>query len=276
MCLYKAFRHHIDPFLGVGPFNGFAIYTVLMYLCLASQLIFGVLVARRARKVRTGELRVPEGVQMSREEHCEALISKHKQLILMGVLWLSDPAMHRIVFWARVFFNEFVYYPATNYASYRGYMDGARGDFDIVKLWADPTSVAYVFSVGKVWVNLANFIITALYMFALAAGDDPKRARAPDALASAARAAGGGPTAEAETGMKRKRTLGEYWTRFPILVVNMGLFTFWEWANNANSILTATSGVPGGGQVGGIPPLIWAEIIAETGLTLGFYVWAFC
>jgi hypothetical protein len=28
MCLYKAFRNHLDPLLGLQPFNGFAIYTI--------------------------------------------------------------------------------------------------------------------------------------------------------------------------------------------------------------------------------------------------------
>ena len=65
----------------------------------------------------------------------------------MGVLWLSDPAMHRIVFWARVAFIEFVYYPLTAFQSFKAYMTGASGDYDLVSMWSESTSVAYVFSV---------------------------------------------------------------------------------------------------------------------------------
>jgi len=255
MTLWAAFKKNTKSIRG-GKFDGFTIYTEVMWLVASVQMLLGCWMAYRLRQARTSKSQEEGAVCRSpaKSSQMERLLRLHKQYMLMGVVWISDPATHRIVFWARVLLIQFIYYPIMDFNGFSAYMWGSAGNYDLQVLWADPNGVGFVFSVGKIWVNLTNFILVSLYMLGQADLDDSQ---------------------DSEGGWCRKLKLRHnpcsYGKKHPILVFNLVLVSAWFWGQLFVIVQTHMSAVPGDGQTKGIPPMIWVEM----GMQVAIMVFAY-
>ncbi|CAD7960652.1 unnamed protein product [Amoebophrya sp. A25] len=196
--------------------------------------------------------------ERDRDEQRTYLLERHKEWIFMGILWITDPAIHRFVWWGRIIWLRYVYFPIMQPDEYNEYVNGQSGNFELFKLWTDMQGQYFALSVGKMWVNLSLFF--ALGCHAVRRADEYRiahnRRRKADMKA--------GRLSRSSLKMQEEEASALSIGHFSLLhVVNLVFISLWFWLNGVDHMFW---------YQGAVPLWIYGEILVLfTLMTFGIY-----